>query len=347
MQLSLGVGAMLILVGGILQGTFAIPMNFASHWKHENIWFVFALTGLVIFPWSLTVLTIPSLAAVYALSSWRSTALVVSFGIAWGIGATLTGVGLRILGIGLGLAIILGLSASLGSLFPLLVLNPERIFSVQGAYYLAGTAVMLAGIGLLAFAGVMRERSHKNVKRQEESRDPSFATGLSVTIAAGILSSMLNFSFAFGDKVIENAKQFGASDLWASNAVTTLATTGGFIANAAYCLYMLRRNDSFRRFRLAATAKNWLFGAIMGAFWYGGLTAYGIGIEQLGSFGVIVGWPLFMGTIIIASSAAGFLSGEWKGVGTRANGYLLWGSGVILISLVVLSMAHREQVRAN
>jgi hypothetical protein len=49
-----------------------------------------------------------------------------------GVGAMLVGIAFRMLGIGLGFAIILGLSALLGSLTPFLIQTPEKIFTSQG-----------------------------------------------------------------------------------------------------------------------------------------------------------------------------------------------------------------------
>jgi hypothetical protein len=47
-QLWLGVGA--VITAGMLQGVFAVPMKFASRWNYENIWLVYSLTGMVLFP---------------------------------------------------------------------------------------------------------------------------------------------------------------------------------------------------------------------------------------------------------------------------------------------------------
>ena len=74
------------------------------------------------------------------------------------------------LGIGLGLAIILGLSASIGSLVPLLVLTPEKLGSTQGQLYFAGTAVMLIGIALAARAGSLRDKDKEPETRIAASR---------------------------------------------------------------------------------------------------------------------------------------------------------------------------------
>src|ERR1700730_3656602 len=153
-QLWLGLAA--VVVAGMLQGVFAVPMKFASKWNYENIWLVYSLAGMVVFPWVLTAATVPQVGRVYALSSAKTLFSIAGFGACWGIGATLTGIGLSILGIGLGMAIILGLSASIGSLIPLLILNSQELHTRQGHIYLLGTIIMLVGIALCARAGMLR-----------------------------------------------------------------------------------------------------------------------------------------------------------------------------------------------
>jgi len=67
---------------------FAVPMKFVQRWKYENIWLVFALSGLVVFPWLLTATTVPHLGAVYRLTSTHSIIAITGFGLCWGAGAT-------------------------------------------------------------------------------------------------------------------------------------------------------------------------------------------------------------------------------------------------------------------
>ena len=336
-------GFAIILLAGLLQGLFALPMKFARGWNYENIWLIFAATGLVIFPWMLTAATVPHLPSVYRATPTPVLLAILGFGLCWGVGATLTGLGVRMLGIGLGLAIILGLSASVGSLIPLLVLTPEEINTHQGHIYLAGTAIMLAGIALGARAGYLREReTAATMQAEERAGRGSFLAGLAVVTASGLLSSSLNFCYAFGGAAMDQARAHGSSPLWSSNVITALATTGGFFANLAYCVFLLRRNSTAGRFWSTALRKNWIYGAIMGAFWFGGQALYGLGISRVGDFGTVLGWPLLMGMIIITSNLAGFLTGEWAGTGRTSRGYLALGMTLIICALGVLALGHAK-----
>ena len=190
--------AVIVLAAGVMQGLFAVPMKYARRWQYENIWLIFAFSGLVVFPWVLTCITVPHIAAIYRATPPHTLFAVIGFGICWGTGATLTGLALNMLGIGLAMAVILGLSASVGSLIPLFILTPEKLATTQGRLYLLGTAVMLAGIAVASRAGALRDRlKHSAPAPDNPSPQKSFAAGLLVAILSGLFSSALNFVYAF------------------------------------------------------------------------------------------------------------------------------------------------------
>ncbi len=339
MDLGLWLGAVLVVSGGALQGAFAVPMKYARNWQHEHIWLVFAATGLVLFPWAVTVAAVPFLSEVYRATPPKLLAFIIASGIGWGVGAVLVGIGFRMLGIGLAFAIILGLSALLGSLVPFLIQTPEKWATAQGHLYLMGTFVMLVGIGIVSAAGSLRERAERATHDPAQPGRQRFVAGLLVAIVAGVLSSLLSDAIAFGGQVVDTARQFGASTVWAAGTLLALATTGGFLPNLLFCAHQMRRHHNTRLFWLPSARRYWLYGCLMGAFWYGGLAIYGLGEKKMGS---VVGWPLFIGAMILSSSGAGLLTGEWASAGRRAKAYLFVGSLIIFLALIIVSMAHHE-----
>src|SRR5215470_3660338 len=175
------VGIALVVLAGMLNGSFAAPMTRLSEWRWENSWLVFAATGLVVFPWIITLVTIPRIGSVYSAASSASLWKVLLFGIAWGVGSTLFGIGISRVGMALGFSIILGITASFGSLFPLMVLHPEEIHSKRGEALTIGTAVMTAGLIFLALAGKRRERDEGNL----EGARSGFGLGLIICLLSG------------------------------------------------------------------------------------------------------------------------------------------------------------------
>jgi L-rhamnose-H+ transport protein len=339
MSFAMWIGLAAVVFAGMLQGLFAVPMKYARRWNYEHIWLIYSLAGMVVLPWMLTIATVPHLGEVYALTPMPVLVRIASFGLCWGIGSALAGLGMNLLGIGLGMAIILGLSASLGSLIPLLILSPQQLHTPQGRTYLVGTVIMLAGIAVCARAGMLRDAARS---RSESAPHRSFLRGFLVCCLSGLFSSALNFSYAFGGDALDRARSLGASQLWSTGVVTALAVSGGFISNLAYCGYLLRKNGTLGKFTGDGAATGWVCGALMGLFWFGGQSLYAIGITSMGELGVVIGWPLLMGMIIVTSNAAGVMTGEWNSVSALTKRFLAFGMLIILTALGVLAMAQRS-----
>lgn len=335
MNEALLLGAILAVVGGAMQGAFAVPMKFASKWKHENVWLVFSVSGLLVLPWIVTALTIPHFWQIYGASPLNLLGVVFVCGVGWGVGAALVGIAFRMLGIGLAFAIILGLGSLLGSLVPFVFQSQASFASRQGMLFVVSTIVMLAGVGVVSVAGSLRDRD-QSASEPDAGTGRRFFAGLVIAVAAGVLSSLLSDAIAFTQPVVNLALQDGVSPVWASNIVLALLTTGGALANVVYCTYKLRRDKTGSLYFAKDTASHWGFGVLMGAFWYGGLMLYGLGEQRVGT---VTGWPLFIGAMILSSSAAGFLTGEWKGAGRRAKIYLCVGSVVIFAALIITGIA--------
>ena len=73
-------GLAVVILAGILQGSFAAPMKRMSAWRWENSWLLFALSGLIIFPWIINFATVPNVLEVYSGVSTSTLIKVVSFG---------------------------------------------------------------------------------------------------------------------------------------------------------------------------------------------------------------------------------------------------------------------------
>lgn len=333
MHLTLLSGIGVVTLAGILNGSFAAPMKLMPGWRWENSWLIFALSGLIVFPWIISFATVPNLASVYAGASASTLIKVVLFGLLWGVGATLFGLGISRVGMALGFAVILGITASFGSLLPLAILHPEQLVATRGLALIAGTAVMVLGLVLLALAGRIREH---DLEASSGMRS-GFTIGLVICILSGIFSSMLNFSFVFGDELRLRALQSGASNAMAANPIWALTVTGGFVANFLYCVYLLNKNRTWSVFREGNPPIYWPLGISMGLLWFGGTVFYGMGAASLGSLGAMVGWPIFMTIDIIVALFWGALSGEWKGASRRALICNWMGVAVLLVAIGLIS----------
>jgi L-rhamnose-H+ transport protein len=325
-------GLGLVVFAGLIQGSFAAPMKRMSGWRWENSWLLFAFSGLIVFPWIINFATVPNVFAVYAGAPASALFKVVLFGLLWGAGATLFGLGIARVGLALGFALMLGITASFGSLIPMAILHPEELLLKRGLALIAGTAIMLLGLILLALAGRTREHD-----LEASAARSGFTVGLVICIFSGIFSSMMNFSFVFGDELRLHALQAGASSAMAANPIWALTVTAGFVANFVYCVYLLNKNHTWGVFREGNPPLFWLLGILTGLLWFGGTVVYGMGAASMGSLGNIIGWPIFMTLDIIVGLFWGAMSGEWKGASRRALIYNWSGVGVLLLAIAVIS----------
>jgi len=333
---TIGWGLGLVLLGGVLNGSFALPMKRMPAWGWENTWLVYALVSMAIVPWALAIATTPDWSGVCRQTSWPTLIKVMIFGLGWGIGSTLFGLGIRRVGMALGFAIILGVTATVGSLLPLAVLHPQQLWTRQGFWLIIGLFLVISGVILSSVAGQLRERDAP-VKTEDASRT-TFGLGVVICLFSGVFSAMLNFSFVFGKELRESSLAAGARPTMASNLIWALALSAGFLANAAYCCHLLRKNHSWSLFSARdAGGKYWLGAILMGLVWFSGIVVYGIGAAKLGAWGAILGWPLFMAMIIIAGNLWGAATGEWAGASRRSYTYS-W-AGIIALVLAICAIS--------
>jgi L-rhamnose-H+ transport protein len=320
-------GVILSLVAGVLNGSFATPTKFARKWQWENIWSVWAVAAMLIFPWLLVMATIPQAATLYASISARQIMLLTLFGIGFGLAQIFFGLGIAAVGIALNFAIAIGISTAFGSLVPLIFQHWDRIFTPQGEFILLGVALMLVGIVLSAMAGREKEKNLCGGARASgdaSTKTMSFAAGLTLCILAGLGSPLGNFGLAFCTSTVQRAVELGATVTNKYNVIWAPLYTASLVPYLIYCIYLWRKNHSFRLFGETGTGINWIYGIVMGALWMGSSAIYGVAAARIGDMGPVLGWPLFMSVIIITSSIWGVLTGEWKGAGRKsANAMIL------------------------
>ena len=320
-----------VLIGGILNGSFVAPMKRMKGWEWENTWFVYSISGLLIIPWIAAFYAVPGLTGVLSAAPSAAIWKVILFGIGWGIGSVLFGLGVARLGLAVGYGLILGLIAPIGTFLPLAVLYPERLATRQGIALAIGTAIVLGGIVFCGAAAKIRENAAGGPRTKAEG----FGVGLIICILAGLFSPMLNFAFVFGKELQDLAAAAGAGPNGAGNAIWCLTLTAGCLMNAGYAAYLLSKNDRWKLFR-GAPAAYWIWGSLMGLLCFGSFMVYGAGATALGSLGGIVGWPLFMSMALITSNSLGAMTGEWAGAPKKAWGYSMAGIGLLIVAITVI-----------
>jgi L-rhamnose-H+ transport protein len=326
-----GVG--LTMLAGLMSGNCMLPSKFARRWKWENLWLVFSVLSLVILPWVLALLLVDHLLVAYRGLAPAAFVTPLAFGAGWGIAQVLFGISVRRLGLGIAYAIIVGLGAVLGTLIPLFFGPPVNIARGTLIKILAGVIVMIAGVALTAIGGKKRERSEGDEIRDERG----YVTAILLAILCGVMAPMLNFAFAFGQQLAQQAMLVGNTPVRAAYAVWPVALLGGFVPNIAYSAFLLWRGRSWHVFRQDSVEVIWP--GVMAVLWMGAFALYGMSAVFLGPLGVSVGWGLFQSFMIITATVSGVLTAEWKSAPRSARILLTLGLVCLLLATLLLSIA--------
>ena len=333
------IGLLIIAVGSMGQSSSYVPINKIKEWSWENFWLTQGVFAWLIFPFlgALLAMTLPDMIEIYSSNSVASLQ-VIGYGALWGVGGLTFGLSMRFLGIALGQSVALGTTAALGTLIPSMI-NGE-LFSPKGLILLLAVAVTLIGIALVGYAGSLRSKNMSEEEKRKAIKDFALKKGLLIALLSGVMSACFNLGLNAGIPIREAAVAGGVSDLFAQNPVTLLVTTGGFITNLIYCLYMNRKNRTGGEIKKSSSSvfsNNILFCALAGLLWYSQFFGLGMGQSffEPGSVMMAFSWSILMSLNVVFSNVWGIILKEWKGAGKRAVIYLALGMAVLIFSLII------------
>ena len=331
-------GMAIIFLSGALNGSFALPLKSARHWRWENTWLFFSLVALVVFPWLLAAGFVPHLGDLYRQVPRQALIYPLVLGFIWGITQTTFGIAIGAVGMALAFAVVAGLACLSGSLIPLLARDPTELFQPRGVLLLISMPILFLGLFAFGKAGRSREREQPSRGSEQNGSGYSFAVGLGICIFTGSLSSAWNLGFAFSGPLIRRSTALGAVALTAPYAVWALILGAGFIPNLLYCAYLLSRNGTWSLFGVAGRGKEVMLSLAMALLWLSGIVGYGIGTTLVGKYGTSIGFTLFVAAQILSANTLGILSGEWKSTSVRTKRVLTSAVVFTLISVVVLNL---------
>jgi len=329
-------GAFLIVLGGMMEGLFALPVRLTPRWSWENIWGAGSLAALLLVPAPLLWLTIPRYWEVYAATPGWTIVSTVIFGAGWGLGGIFFGLGVSALGLSLGTSSIMGLIAIGGSVVPLLLQHHDQLLSRSSIALFAGICVMVIGLAVCARAGSLKAAS----QGPPQVNAASFARGAFYCLAAGLLSALVNFALIFGAPLAQAATARGAAPAAANNAIWAIVFVTNYVLNLAYCVYLGRKRGTLKKFMLPATGYYWLLAVAMGLLWAGGIVIYGLGASMGGAYGPVFAFPMMLIVSILTGNLTGVLLGEWKGVTTQARQTMKLGVVIMVVAIIVLGCAN-------
>ena len=324
-------GLLIIAVGAFCQSSSYVPIRKVRSWSWETFWLVQGLFAWLIFPFAGAMLAVPSdgsLIALYA-SYPRETILTVVFGMLWGVGGLTFGLSMRYLGVALGQSIALGTCAGLGTILtPLFLGRPGDLT----ASVICGVVVTLIGISIIGVAGHLKSKGLSDEEKKEAVKDFNFPKGILVALSAGFMSACFNIGLGFGEPL--NFAD-ATADIFKTLPATFLVTFGGFLTNAAYCLYQNARNKTFGDYANGKVwAGNLIFCALAGLLWYSQFFGLSLGKGFLTSSESLMtfSWCILMALNVTFSNVWGIILKEWKGCSRKTVAVLLTGIAVLIIS---------------
>lgn len=333
-------GMLIFASGGLAGAVFALPFRGIRGWRYESYWLVYGLFGLVAFPLALAFFTCPNLFQVIGATEGTTLARCALFGALWGVGGLTWGLMIRYLGIGLGLAVGCGLCSATGTLIPPIVTGhaADLVRDSGALVVLGGVVASLAGIVLVGLAGKLKEGELSEEAKKKSVAEFNFKKGMVVAVFSGIASAGMNFGLQGGLSMEVAAKSAGASATWAGLPVLVVVLWGGFVVNAAWCLWQNAKNRSFSDYRRIDAG--WGLAALAGVIWAMQFVCQKIGEPAMGEMRYI-SFAVVMGASVLFSTLIGIALGEWKGTGRWTKVSLFMGTLVMIVGFCAISIGSR------
>jgi L-rhamnose-H+ transport protein len=334
-------GLIIIAIGSFGQSSSYVPIKKIKSWSWECFWLVQGIFAWLVFPLLGALLAVPAGHSLFDILSaggndaWQS----VGYGILWGIGGLTFGLSMRYLGVALGQSLALGTCSAFGTLIPAL-LKGDTLLSGKGLILLIGVSIGIAGIAIIGYAGSLKSRAMSDEEKKKAVQDFALKKGILIALLAGIMSACFNLGLESGASIKAQALEMGAAGLLALNPVILLVTTGGFITNAAYCLFQNVKNKTWKDYTTASGSiwtNNLLFCALAGLLWYSQFFGLGIGQSffEEGSVMMAFSWSILMSLNVLFSNFWGIIILKgWKGAGKKTILVLVAGLLLLIFSIV-------------
>ncbi|MEO6964192.1 MAG: L-rhamnose/proton symporter RhaT [Puia sp.] len=337
-------GIILHAIGGFSSASFYVPSYKIKRWAWQTYWISLGFVAWIIMPTVGGLLTTPDLFGIFKAISFGGMIWTYLFGVLWGFGGLMAGLGLRYLGLSLGQSISLGVCAIVGTLVPAFIDHKAGMLftTIPGAVILFGFVICLTGIAFCGYAGVLKDRLLTDYQKKESVKEFSAFKGLIMAILGGVMSAFMALAINAGSSISDQALKSGTQKVFMNIPIFVLALGGGFTTNFVYTIIMNIRNKSFGDYvhhpkKILLT--NYLFSILSGLMWYGQFFFYGMGATKMGKYG-FASWTLHMATIIIFSNLWGLWLKEWVLVSARTKRYLWLGISLLILSVICIGVGN-------
>ena len=342
------IGLGLIFFSALCNAGVGVPLRIRRRYDWENMWIVGHGFAMIILPLSAAHFLVPEWQAAVSAVGGTTIAIVMGFGFLWGIGCVTFAIGIDMIGLSLGYAIIMGIITAIGAVIPM-ARRWSGIPTNASIVILIGIAVCIAGVAVCGKAGMIREKAvdrsadkldagpSKGASLAKKSAAGVFAIGLAWCIISGVFSAGNNLGFDFADRVATEAVKLGTSPVYASVARFIAVYWGGYLAVLIFCGARMIKNRSWTNYVGPGAARDAGLSFGMGVFHFTSQVAYGAGAYYVGRLGTTVGFAVMISASIIIANLFGFVTGEWRKAVRQSINVLYLGLAVLIVAVLILA----------
>lgn len=340
----------LVLVAGLINGSFAAPMKFMTKWDEENIWLVFSFWGFIILPWISIMVMAPNTVEILSSIPPKLFWTMILGGIGFGLGQIAFALSFRYIGIGLAFVINISMGTSGSALIPLMW--HKGLMGTPYSYaQLAGILVFVLAVIIGAAAGAARDKAKKQAEgiptssNVKEIRSGKLAVGIVLAVLAGAGSVSQGVTYIWANPTVSAAAaELGAGKLASGVISWVVIFSAAWIPYFLYFLFLNFKNRSFGRLAAPGTGGYWLWLPLMGVGYWGSLIFFSKASEVIGGdLAPTIAWPLFMVFIILTSNIWSIKAKEWEHAGKTASRRMIVSIALFVVAIVVFSYSSKLQ----
>ena len=335
------IGTGLHAIGGISASSCYLPNTQTRQWSWGTFWLAQALFAWMIMPLVVGWLTVPGFFRILIDAPSRPFWIAFLLGGVYGFGGMSFGKAISQIGYSLTYTLSIGISAVLGTIFPLMIFGGLGSFFTKpgGGIVLSGMILSILGVVVCGWAGFKKEKDLNLADKGKAGFN--MTVGLLLTIVAGVLSGVFNLSLEYGQPIADMAARNGAGN-FEGNAKMVISTSGCFVVNLIWFVVAGIRNGTLKEFLPQnglsgnVIVRNWLWSALAGTLWTMQFFFYGLGHVKMGNF-QFASWVLHMSMLIFFSYIVGVLMKEWKSIKPQTYFVLIVGLITLVASFCITS----------
>ncbi|MEI7928344.1 MAG: L-rhamnose/proton symporter RhaT [Verrucomicrobiales bacterium] len=345
-------GILLHAIGALAAAICFTPQHKIRNWSYESFWFWMCLSSWLLLPVIGSIIFIPNLSEVLAISPQDAMWKSFGFGAAYGLGGMAFGFAIRYIGYSLTYALAIGLSAMLGFFLPPLITGTLNLSQPGSNTIIAGMVVGFLGTLLCGFAG---RRKEVELQAFGKTHDTVFkpSIGIPLCVIAGVLSSVYSVALETAGPIAAIALKKGANPDFVININFLFASTGAFCCILPITLWKLYKAGNLRELiggsanAQPALMSNIFWSGIAGLLWYLQFIFYGMGANRMGKASS-VDWPLHMIMLILFSTIVAIIRKEWTSSSASTKYLITIAIGILLFAVIMIGYGNQlNQVPAT